>query len=157
MGPQGSTLDCWDLSPLLNTKLAEPENTKLAESDFRGLATFIEAKRTFGPSWRRGTAQQASPRESGDKSHAVHGLRHPLLSFQPKGSFSCFAVTARRERGTRTRIGNLTTPAMRHSNLSGIGSTARPGGSTPTPSPPNGRTLEIPAALAVSRYSMASA
>ena len=67
--PQGSTVDCGDLSPLFNAKLAEP--------DFGGLATFIEAKRTFGPSWKRGTAQQASPRQSGDKSHAVQGLRHP--------------------------------------------------------------------------------
>ena len=44
------------------------------------------SKPTFGPSSRRGTAQQASPRESGDKSHAVHGLRRPLLSFHPMGS-----------------------------------------------------------------------
>ena len=44
------------------------------------------SKPTFGPSSGRGTAQQASPRESGDKSHAVHGLRRPLLSFHPMGS-----------------------------------------------------------------------
>ena len=37
---------------------------------------------------RRGTAQQASPQESGDKSHAVHRLRHSLLSFHPMGSVS---------------------------------------------------------------------
>ena len=67
--------DCGDLSPLFHAKLAEP--------DFGGVATFIEAKRKFGPILRRGTAQQASPRESGDKSHAVHRLRHPLLSFNP--------------------------------------------------------------------------
>ena len=48
----------------------------------------IEAKPTFGLSWKRGTAQQASPRESGDKSHAVHRLRHSLLSFHPMGSVS---------------------------------------------------------------------
>ena len=36
------------------------------------------SKPTFGPSSGRGTAQQASPRKSGDKSHAVHGLRRPL-------------------------------------------------------------------------------
>ena len=47
----------------------------------------IEAKRTFGPSWKRGTAQQASPQES-DKSHAVHGLRRPLFSFHPMGLLS---------------------------------------------------------------------
>ena len=78
--PKGSALDCGDLSPLFHAKLAEP--------DFRGLATFIEAKRKSDPILRRGTAQQASPRESGDKSHAVHRLRHPLLSFYPMGSIS---------------------------------------------------------------------
>ena len=48
----------------------------------------LSSKRTFGLSSRRGTAQQASPRESGDKSHAVQGLRHLLLSFRVMGSVS---------------------------------------------------------------------
>ncbi len=37
-------MDCGDLSPLFHAKLAEP--------DFRVLATFIETKQTFGPSWK---------------------------------------------------------------------------------------------------------
>ena len=45
-GTRRGPVDRRDLSPLFNAKLAEP--------DFRGLAAFIEAKRTFGPSWRRG-------------------------------------------------------------------------------------------------------
>ena len=42
----------------------------------------------LGGAVEKGMAQQASPWESGDKSHAVHGLRHPLLSFHPMGFVS---------------------------------------------------------------------
>ena len=57
--PKGSTVGCGDLSPLFNAMLAEP--------DFRGLASFIEAKRKFGQTSRRGTPKKA-PRHGWSKS-----------------------------------------------------------------------------------------
>ena len=79
------------------------------------------SKPTSGPSSRGGTAQQASPRESGDKSHAVHGLRRPLAFLSPHGLG--FAVNACREPRQESLF--PTTPARCHSNLSGIRRDAR--------------------------------
>ena len=82
-----------DVSPLFNAKLAEP--------DFRvSLATFFEAKRTFSPSLSRSTAQQASPRESGDKYTQSTGFATPCFPFTPWALFRCD-----RPAGIRTGIG----------------------------------------------------
>ena len=77
------------------------------------------SKPTSGPSSRGGTAQQASPRESGDKSHAV--VRRPLAFLSPHGLG--FAVNAWREPRQESLF--PTTPARCHSNLSGIRQDAR--------------------------------
>ncbi len=74
--------------------LEQVQGTELeaAEPDFRGSCYLHRSERSAHPSSRRGTAQQASPRESGDKSHAVHGLRHPLFSFHPMRSVSLWLL-----------------------------------------------------------------
>jgi hypothetical protein len=90
--PQGSTVDCWDLSPLFNAKLAEP--------DFRHLLRLpSERSEHSAHPGERARLSKLRPGKAVTKSHAVHGLRHSLLSFHPTGSVSCFAVTARRKPG----------------------------------------------------------